>query len=236
MRIHIHTLGCKVNQFESAALETVFSRRGLQVTREETGLDAAVINTCAVTAEAGRKSRQAVRRFRELNPGAVIAVCGCWSQADEKAASELGDVVYGSGDRLGFADAVMAALRERRRVTRVDDAFSRRDFELLPAGSPEGRTRALLKIEDGCVNFCSYCVIPYTRGRVRSLDLDSCAGEARELAMRGYREIVLTGIEIASYGSDLPGKPTLTEAVKAVSLAAHLRPSSRRQSNSAVSM
>lgn len=220
MRIHIHTLGCKVNQFESAALETMLAADGFEVTREEAGLDAVIINTCAVTAEAGRKSRQAVRRFREQNPGALVAVCGCWSQADVKTAAGLGDVVFGSGDKRGFVEAVERALRDRTNETRVDNAFERRKFELLPAGSPEGRTRALLKIEDGCVNFCSYCVIPYTRGRVRSLELSSCAGEAKRLSEAGYREIVLTGIEIASYGVDLPEKPTLVEAVKAVALAA----------------
>ncbi len=220
MRIHIHTLGCKVNQFESAALETMFADDGFEVTRDETGLDAIVVNTCAVTAEAGRKSRQAVRRFRERNPGALIAVCGCWSQADAQSAAGLGDVVFGSADRAGLVKAVEKALADRERVTSVDNAFDRRRFELLPAGSPEGRTRALLKIEDGCVNFCSYCVIPYTRGAVRSLEPDSCAGQARELAEAGYREIVLTGIEIASYGADLPGKPTLTDAVLAVAAAA----------------
>ncbi len=220
MRIHIHTLGCKVNQFESAALETMLSQRGHQVTAEETGLDAVIVNTCAVTAEAGRKSRQAVRHFRELNPGAVMAVCGCWSQAEAKAASALGDVVFGSGDKAGFVEALERALAERTPCARVDNALERRAFEILPAGSPEGRTRALLKIEDGCVNFCSYCVIPYTRGRVRSLPLEKCAAEAAGLAREGYREIVLTGIEIASYGADLPGRPTLTDAVLAVAGAA----------------
>ncbi len=220
MRIHIHTLGCKVNQFESAALETMLSERGHQITAEETGLDAAVINTCAVTAEAGRKSRQAARHLKELNPDALIALCGCWSQADAGAAAALGDVVFGSGDKAGFVEALERAFSEKKSFSSVDNALERRDFELLPAGSPEGRTRALLKIEDGCVNFCSYCIIPYTRGRVRSLPLEACAVEAEKLARQGYREIVLTGIEIASYGAELPEKPTLTDAVEAAAKAA----------------
>ncbi len=220
MRIHIHTLGCKVNQFESQAMETMLTDLGHEVTPDETGLDAVIINTCAVTGEAARKSRQAVRHFREQNPGAIIAICGCWSQAEAKSAARLGDIVFGSADRAGLVRALDSALHERACTVRVDDAFSRRSFELLPAGSPEGRTRALLKIEDGCVNFCSYCIIPYTRGRVRSLKTDKCAAEARELAKKGYKEIVLTGIEIASYGSDLPEKPTLAGAVEAVAKAA----------------
>lgn len=220
MRIHIHTLGCKVNQFESQAMETLFTAHGHEVTADETGLDAVVVNTCAVTGEAGRKSRQAVRHLAERNPGAVIAVCGCWSQADGEDARALADVVYGSGDRAGFVAAVERALEARQSVFAVDSAFARRDFERLPAGSAEGRTRALLKIEDGCVNFCAYCIIPYTRGRVRSLEPDACAAEAEKLAAEGYREIVLTGIEIASYGADLPGKPTLADAVEAIAQAA----------------
>ena len=216
MRIHIHTLGCKVNQFESQAMATMLTNLGHTVTEDETGLDAIVINTCAVTAEAGRKSRQAIRRLSELNPGALVAVCGCWSQAEAKAASELGDIVYGTGDKSGFVAALDRALVERQSVLRVDNAFDRRSFELLPAGSPASRTRALLKIEDGCVNFCAYCIIPYTRGRVRSLELEDCASESARLMAEGCREIVLTGIEIASYGTDLPGKPTLVDAVKAV--------------------
>ncbi len=220
MRIHIHTLGCKCNQFESQAMETMLSARGHQVTAGETGLDAAIVNTCAVTGEAGRKSRQALRHLRELNPGAVIGVCGCWSQSDARGAAELADVVFGNGDRTGFVKALERAAAERQKILSVDNIFDRRDFELLPAGSVEGRTRALLKIEDGCVNFCAYCIIPYTRGRVRSLALEKCASEAERLARDGYREIVLTGIEIASYGADLPGSPTLTDAVEAVAKAA----------------
>ncbi len=220
MRIHIHTLGCKVNQFESAAMETMLAARGHEVTAEETGLDAIIVNTCAVTGEAGRKSRQAVRHLKEQNPGALVAVCGCWSQADPDGASALGDVVFGSGDRAAFVEAVDQALSRRGSLLRVDDPFARRDFEVLPAGSPEGRTRALLKIEDGCVNFCSYCIIPYTRGRVRSLPLDQVAREAASLADAGYREIVLTGIEIASYGADLAEKPDLSNAVRAAAQAA----------------
>ncbi len=220
MRIHIHTLGCKVNQFESQAMEALFTAHGHEVTADETDLDAVVVNTCAVTGEAGRKSRQAVRHLAERNPGAVIAVCGCWSQADGEDAKKLADVVYGSGDRAGFVAAVERALEARQSVFAVDNALARRDFERLPAGSAEGRTRALLKIEDGCVNFCAYCIIPYTRGRVRSLELDACAAEAEKLAAEGYREIVLTGIEIASYGADLPGKPTLADAVEAIAQAA----------------
>ena len=130
------------------------------------------------------------------------------------------DVVFGSGDKLAFAEKLEAAKREGRGTLAVDNVFERRTFERLPAGSAQTRTRALLKIEDGCVNFCTYCIIPYTRGRIRSLPLDECVEEAKGLMEAGYREIVLTGIEIASYGRDLEGSPTLADAVSAIAGAA----------------
>ncbi|MGM9521472.1 MAG: tRNA (N(6)-L-threonylcarbamoyladenosine(37)-C(2))-methylthiotransferase MtaB [Oscillospiraceae bacterium] len=214
MKIHIHTLGCKVNQFESQALETLFTQRGHTVTADESGCDAVIINTCAVTAESVRKSRQAIRHFKSENPGAVIGICGCWPQAEPENAKELGgDVIYGSSDHSGFAADIEAAFSCKKSVCNVDNVFSRREFESLPAGSSVSRTRALLKIEDGCVNFCSYCIIPYTRGPVRSLALDSISKEASSLASQGYREIVLTGIEIASYGQDLRDGSSLSDAV-----------------------
>lgn len=220
MKIHIHTLGCKVNQFESQALETIFTGRGHEITSDETDCDAVIINTCAVTAESVRKSRQAVRRFRAQNPAAVIGICGCWPQAEADDALKLGDVVFGSGDRAAFALAVERAYGKREKELSVDDVFSRTEFERLPAGSSQSRTRALLKIEDGCANFCAYCIIPYTRGRVRSLPVEECAHEAARLASEGYREIVVTGIEIASYGRDLGGGLSLIDAVEAIANAA----------------
>ncbi len=220
MKVHIHTLGCKVNQFESQAMASILAAHGHTVTEEETGLDAIVINTCAVTAESVRKSRQAVRRLKSQNPGALTAICGCWSQAEADEAAKLGDVVYGSGDKAGFIAALERAAEERDGIISVDDPFARRVFEPLPVGSAEGRTRALLKIEDGCANFCAYCIIPYTRGRIRSLPPEQCAADAAGLQREGYKEIVLTGIEIASYGADLEGRPTLADAVEKICLAA----------------
>lgn len=189
--------------------------RGCEPTEEDA--DLLLINTCAVTAESGRKSRQAIRRLKQIHPRAVVAVCGCWSQLEPEEAREIGaDIVFGSGEKEKLVDAMIAAVP----VMRIDDPFKRRIFEPLPAGAASGRTRAMMKIQDGCDNFCTYCVIPYTRGRVRSLPLDVCAEQARELAGEGYREIVITGIEIASYGKDLPGRPGLADAVEAISHAA----------------
>lgn len=215
MRYAVYTLGCKVNQYETQALETMLRERGFQ--RAERDADVVVVNTCAVTAESGRKSRQAVRRLQSRNPGALTVVCGCFSQLEPEQARALGaDIVFGSGDKHALADAIERALP----VTVVDDPFKRMAFEPLEAGAVSGRTRAMLKIQDGCDNFCAYCVIPYARGRVRSLPLEDCAAQAGKLAAEGFREIVVTGIEIASYGKDLPGRPGLADGVEAVAKAA----------------
>ncbi len=215
MKYAVYTLGCKVNQYETQAIEAMLRERGFEPV--DAGADVVVVNTCAVTAESGRKSRQAIRRLQGKNPGALTAVCGCFSQLEPEEVSALGaDILFGSGDKHAFVDAIMKALPARN----VDDPFKRRVFEPLPAGAVSGRTRAMLKIEDGCDNFCTYCVIPYTRGRVRSLPPEECAAAAKNLAAQGFREIVVTGIEIASYGKDLPGKPGLADAIEAVAQAA----------------
>ncbi len=217
MKYAVYTLGCKVNQYETQAVETMLRDRGFEPAGIGEIADVILVNTCAVTAESGRKSRQAIRRLQGQHPGALTAVCGCFSQLEPEAVAELGaDIVFGSGEKEKLVEAIAAALP----AVEVDDPFQRRVFEPLPAGAVTGRTRAMLKIQDGCDNFCTYCVIPYTRGRVRSLALETCAAQASELARAGYSEIVITGIEIASYGKDLPGKPNLADAVEAVSNAA----------------
>ena len=217
MKIAFYTLGCKVNQYETQALEQLVTQRGHSLVPFEEAADAYVINTCTVTAVSDKKSRQVIRRARKAAPDAVIAVCGCYPQTHPDDVEKLGvDLISGTGDRTGFVDLLEREWSDRQPITALDDAFSRRTFEPLPAGGLEGRTRAMLKMEDGCVNFCSYCIIPYARGRVRSLPLSGCVRQARELEAAGYREIVLTGIEISSWGQDLEGKPELIEAIEAI--------------------
>ena len=220
MKYIINTLGCKVNQYESQAMEALLAGRGHSPAAPGERADCVIVNTCAVTAESSRKSRQALRRLIAENPGAVSAVCGCWPQTDAEGARALADVVWGSADRRGFVAAVERAASERVKLFGVDEPFKRRAIEDLPAGAYEGHARAWLKIEDGCANFCSYCIIPYSRGGVRSLPVERAAALAASLEREGYKEIVLTGIEIASYGRDLPGKPGLADAVCAVAQAA----------------
>jgi threonylcarbamoyladenosine tRNA methylthiotransferase MtaB len=226
MRFYCETLGCKVNQFETQALESILLSRGHTVAAPGEGCDAVIVNTCAVTAESGRKSRQAVRRLKKAEPGALVAGCGGFSQVSPEEIEELGaDLVAGSGDRVQFVDqleqlATDKAGADHAALRAVDNPMERRTFEELPAGSVAGRTRAMLKIQDGCQNFCTYCIIPYARGPVRSLPLEKVREAAARLDAEGYREIVITGIEISSYGQDFRDGTTLLDAIRAVSAAA----------------
>ncbi len=219
MKFAFYTFGCKVNQYETQAMEQLLTQKGHTLGAFDDDCDGYVVNTCSVTAMADRKNRSLIRRVRRAHPGALVAVCGCYSQRDPESVRDLGvDLVGGSGDRAAFVDALIQAAGERKIL--VDNALARRDFEPLPAGGLESRTRAMLKVQDGCRNFCTYCVIPYTRGPVRSATQGWAAEQAQALAARGYREIVLTGIEIASWGVDLPGKPGLADLTAAVAQAA----------------
>ena len=217
MKFAFYTLGCKTNQYETQAMERLLLEKGHEIGSFSETCDGYVINTCSVTAVADKKNRAVIRRCRRENPDAVIAVCGCYSQHDPEAVRALGiDVIGGSGSRQEFVDMLLSAAGEHTHREEVDNALRRREFEILPAGGLEERTRAMLKVQDGCVNFCTYCIIPYTRGPVRSAPLELAVEQAKELARRGYREIVLTGIEIAGWGVDLPGKPEVTVLIEAI--------------------
>ena len=217
MKIAFYTLGCKTNQYETQAMERILTDLGHSIGSFSEKCDGYIINTCSVTAVADKKNRAVIRRCRRDNPGAVIAVCGCYSQHDPEAVRALGiDVIGGSGSRQEFVQMLLDAAGAHAHREQVDNALRRREFECLPAGGLEERTRAMLKVQDGCVNFCTYCIIPYTRGPIRSAPLDMAVEQAKTLAQRGYREIVLTGIEIASWGADLPGKPEVTVLIEEI--------------------
>ena len=221
MRTAIYTLGCKVNQYETQAMEAELTRRGHTLVPFDGEADAYIINTCTVTAVSDKKSRQMIRQARKRAPHAIVAVCGCYAQTDPQAVEELEvDLVMGTNDRMGFLDRLEALSPDGGMVVEVDDALRRRTFERLSAGGLEGRTRAMLKVEDGCVNFCTYCIIPYARGPIRSLPAGEAAAQAARLAAEGYKELVLTGIEISSWGRDLEGRPELTDLIEAVCAAA----------------
>ena len=218
MRIAIYTLGCKVNQYETQAMEQELTRRGHEIVPFDGAADAYIVNTCSVTAVSDKKSRQMIRRCRKLNEHAVVAACGCYVQTHSDEAAGLGlDLIAGTGDRMAFLDLLEQAAREKEPLALLDDALRRREFEVLPAGGMAERTRAMLKVEDGCVNFCTYCIIPYARGPVRSLPKAEAVAQTRRLREEGYRELVITGIEISGWGYDLKNGETLIDLLEAMS-------------------
>ena len=217
MKFAIVTLGCKVNQYESQAMEQWLAERGHVEVRPGEDFDLAIVNTCTVTAVADKKNRNLIRRLRKQCPEAVLAVCGCYAQVKPEDIRGLGaDVISGSGGREAFLELCLETLADRQKRERLDEALKRRQFEILPAGGLAARTRAMLKVQDGCSNFCSYCIIPYARGPVRSLPLEEAVAQARGLAAEGYREIVVTGIEIASWGWDFHDGSRLVQLLDAV--------------------
>lgn len=217
MKVSILTLGCKVNQYETQAMELLLKQKGHILVNEEEPADAYIINSCTVTASSDKKSRQAVRQARRKSPEAVVALCGCYPQVSPKEAEELElDLIAGTGNRAQFLTLLEEVWAEKQKKVSVDDVMKRREFEQLPSGGLRERTRAMLKVEDGCVNFCSYCIIPYARGPVRSLPLVKAVEEAKHLCQAGYQEIVLTGIELSSWGNDLPGGEELVDLVEQV--------------------
>ena len=217
MKVAIYTLGCKVNQYETQAMEQSLRSRGHEIVDFSDAADAYVVNTCSVTAVSDQKSRQIIHRAKKQHPEAVVAVCGCYSQthAEEVGRLEV-DLIAGTGDRTGFLDLLEQAVGEKRHIEAIDQSFERRVFEVLPAGGMASRTRAMLKVEDGCVNFCTYCIIPHARGPVRSAPLETAVTQAAQLAAEGYREIVLTGIEISSWGRDLKNGKSLIDLLEAI--------------------
>ena len=201
-------------------MEQLLTAMGHQIGSFQDVCDCYVINTCSVTAVADKKNRAVIRRCRKAAPQAVIGVCGCYSQHAPQALEALQvDVIGGSSQREAFLQAMLQTAQDRQHRQVLDEALRRRQFETLPAGSLEGRTRAMLKVQDGCVNFCTYCIIPYTRGPVRSAPVELAVEQAKLLMEQGYREIVITGIEIASWGMDLPGKPGPDKLITAVAQA-----------------
>ena len=212
------TLGCKVNQFETETMEGLFRRAGYTLVSFTDKADVYIINTCSVTSLGEKKSRQLVRRAQRLNDKAVIAVTGCYAQLAPEVLAALPGVrlVVGTKDRARMVELVEKAAHEDCVVQDVGDIMQADQFEDIPLYAAPQRTRAFLKIQEGCENFCSYCIIPYARGPLRSRPLDSVRREAEKLLQAGFQEIVLTGIHLGAYGRDLSSGDTLTDAAKTV--------------------
>ncbi|MBQ9060085.1 MAG: MiaB/RimO family radical SAM methylthiotransferase [Firmicutes bacterium] len=224
MKIAFHTLGCKVNQYESEAMAKIFRQKGHEIVGEREFADVYVINTCTVTAVADKKSRQYIRRMKKVNPDSIVAVTGCYAQIDPEAVTGIQgvDIVTGTNEKATLADYVEQLAARKAEDAKAGAAAAAepckgdpwtviRDWEDLDSyentgivTSAETRTRAYIKIQEGCNRFCSYCVIPYARGNIRSRDLEEIVEEASQLIEAGYKEIVLTGINTALYGYDEP--------------------------------
>lgn len=218
MKAAFYTLGCKVNQYESQAMEELFRRRGYEIVPPAQEADLYIVNSCTVTSSGDKKTRQIVRRLRREHPLAVVALTGCLPQTDPHAAEELpeADLVLGTRERRAVVDAVEEYLTHRQRLVRVLPHEKSEPFEPLEALGDEGHTRAFLKIQDGCTQFCAYCIIPYARGPLRSKELSALREEVAGLAAAGYREVVLTGINLSLYGRELGLR--LPDAVEAAAL------------------
>ena len=221
-KVAFYTLGCKVNQYETEAMLEMFEKEGYEQVSNEDYADVYVINTCTVTHMSDRKSRQYVRRMRKKNPDAIIAVVGCYSQVSPEEILEIEEVnlVMGTNERRTIVNEIkkLEALEGEKKASTVDDIMKVRAFEEIEISQSNGRTRAFMKIQDGCDRFCTYCIIPYARGgKVRSRDMESIINEAKTLAENGYEEVVLTGIHVASYGKDLREENvTLLDVIKKI--------------------
>lgn len=213
---NILTLGCKVNQYESEAVEEIFESRGFE--RQEKNADVYVINTCTVTNMSDRKSRQMISRARKDNPDAIIAVMGCYSQVkpEDVAKIEGVDIILGSRNKEEVVDLCEDILQNKEAIDQIISVSEEKTFEDLEISNQTEMTRAYMKIQDGCNMYCSYCLIPYARGNVVSRPMESIVKEAERLAENGFKEIVLTGIHVASYGKDFKNGTSLIDVIENV--------------------
>ena len=200
-----YTLGCKVNQYETEALIELFKNKGYEIVTFGEYADVYVINTCTVTNLGDRKSRQMIRKAKKINPSSIVAVVGCYVQvAPEKVESiDEVNIIIGTDERHRIVDLIEQYKKEQNNISLVKDIMKVKEFEELSITELEGRTRAYLKIQEGCNQYCSYCIIPYARGPVRSRKAKNIMNEVIKLVDNGFKEIVLTGIHVASYGKDL---------------------------------
>lgn len=204
MKVKVITLGCKVNQYESEAMLSDLLQNGFAAAGESEAADVVILNSCTVTAESDRKVRQIFRRAKKDNPDAVMILTGCMAQAFPEDAQRLeeADIILGTSNRKRLLPNLLTFLSARQRIIDIEPHTNDEQFERLKVNAFTGRTRAFVKIEDGCNRFCSYCIIPYARGRVRSKPIEDLKQELQGLAANGYREVVLTGINLSAYGQE----------------------------------
>lgn len=206
-KVAFYTLGCKVNQFETQAMAELFNKKGYEVVEPDEAADVYVINTCTVTNMSERKSRQFIRKAKKLNKDSIVAVVGCYAQIapDEVIDIEGVDLIVGTNDRNKIVELCEEAKNKGNKINAVKDIMNIREFEEMTVGEITDKTRAFIKIQEGCNQYCSYCIIPYARGHIRSRELANIINETKKLVNKGFKEIVLTGIHVASYGKDIGG-------------------------------
>lgn len=216
-KVAFYTLGCKVNQYDTEGIIELFEQKNYEVVDFEKYADVYVINTCTVTNLGDRKSRQFIRKAKKNNPDSIVAVIGCYAQiAPEEVASIEGvNIIIGTKDKDKIVNMVEEVSKGQNQINIVQDISKFRDFEEIPIEKYKGKTRAFLKIQEGCDQFCSYCIIPYARGRVRSRKPEDIIKEVKKLSEQNFKEVVLTGIHIASYGKDLKDV-NLLEVIKEI--------------------
>jgi len=215
--VSFYTLGCKANQYDTEVMAEAFENAGYEVVDFGEVADVYVVNTCTVTGLSARKSRQAIRRAKQLNANAIIAAVGCYPQTAKNEVEKIEevDIIAGTSDRMKLPEYVEAFKKQNKKISVVDNIMKRRDFEKIKIERYKDRTRAFLKIQEGCSQYCSYCIIPYARGPIRSRPPEDVLEEVEKLAKGGFKEIVLTGIHIASYGRET-GKANLLELLKQI--------------------
>lgn len=204
MKAAFYTLGCKVNQYETQIMEQKLKNAGYEIVPPESAADVYIVNSCTVTAESDRKTRQVLRRFKLRNPKAITVLTGCFPQSAEKSALEIkqADIITGTKGRADIAELISEAESTGKRIVRVSSYGRHEHFEAMKADNFCGHTRAFVKIEDGCEKYCSYCIIPKARGPVRSKPPADIRQELDSLAEKGYKEAVLVGIDLSAYGKD----------------------------------
>lgn len=219
MKVALHNLGCKVNSYETDAMTKLLSDNGYEIVPFEPGADVYIINTCTVTNIADRKSRQMLHKAKKMNPEAVVVAVGCYVQAagEELKKDEAIDIVVGNNRKQTIVEVLEDYFAHRDADRVIDIAKDNKYEEASCFNESSDHVRAFIKIQDGCNQFCSYCIIPYARGRVRSRAMEDIEREVKALAEKGYKEIVLTGIHLSSYGKDFDDDVTLIDAIKACS-------------------
>ena len=217
-RAAFHTLGCKVNAYETEAMQEMLEHAGYEIVPFQEGADIYVINTCTVTNIADRKSRQMLHRARKMNPDAVVVAAGCYvqAQAEKQVIDPCIDIVLGNNKKQDLLTALQAYEEAHGDLREVIDINHTKEYENLHLTKQGEHTRAYIKVQDGCNQFCSYCIIPYARGRVRSRAKEDVVAEVTDLAKNGYQEVVLTGIHLSSYGIDFENEDNLLSLIRAV--------------------